>query len=97
MAGEVKYIEFSTGVVVDPAFGAVDSYYNEDATGWTGAVSSVSYTVTVQNAKIMVWQLKDNANNYEIMAPAITHTSDTNVTVTFGFPIVAGTYTLVGR
>lgn len=78
---------------------STDAYYNEDASGWTGSVSQVSYDVSTytDDARKMVWQFKDNSNDYEIMAPQITHTSATNVTVTFGFNLTSGTYTLVGR
>ena len=79
---------------------STDQFYFEDAVGWTGASTSVAYNVsaTVTNAKRMVWQFKDNSDDYAIVAGAyITHTSDTNVTVTFDVAPAAGTYTLVGR
>lgn len=78
---------------------SLDRYYNEDAAGWTGSVASVSYTVTgwAGSVKAGLWQFKDNANNYQTMQGAlISHTSDTNVTVTFDNNLAAGTYTLVG-
>lgn len=76
-----------------------DRYYNQDAVNWDGSTSQVSYDVSAEcdDARTMLWQFKDNTNNYEIMAPAITHTGAGNVTVTFGLNIPAGTYTLVGR
>lgn len=79
---------------------STDQYYEENAVDWDGVATSVSYDVsaTVTNAKRMVWQFKDNSDDYAIVAGAyITHTSDTNVTVTFDTPPAAGTYTLVGR
>lgn len=76
-----------------------DVYYEEDASNWTGSVSTVTYDVSasVDNAKKMVWQFKDNTNDYEVLAPEIDFPSDTQVRITFGVNLTAGTYTLVGR
>ena len=78
---------------------STDTYYNEDAVNWNGSTSTVTYDVSVHtdNAKRMLWQFKDNTNDYEIMAPEIDHPTDTQVRVTFGLNITSGTYTLVGR
>lgn len=102
--GRMAWVVDSTSIYVDTGGTwlqvSTDQFYLEDAAGWTGAVSSVSYDVsaTVTNAKRMVWQFKDNANNYRVLKGAdITHTSNTNVTVTFDINLTAGTYTLVGR
>lgn len=76
-----------------------DAYYFEDTTGWTGAVTTVTYDVSsfTDDARKMVWQFKDNSNNYEIMVPKIDHPTSTDVRVTFGIAPSNATYTLVGR
>lgn len=77
---------------------SVDKYYNEDASGWNGSATSVSYTMPsdISDARKMVWQLKDNSNNFKVILADITHTGATNVTVTVGIALAAGTYTLIG-
>jgi hypothetical protein len=75
-------------------------YYEEDAVNWDGSETSVSYDVSsqVDNARAMIWCLKDNSNDYEQIGAEIDFpTNTTTVRVTVGIPLAAGTYTLVGR
>lgn len=76
---------------------SIERYYNEDASGWTGSVATVTYTVSseMSDARRAVWVFKNNSNAYEQLAVEITMTQ-TQVTVTAGFNLPAGTYTLVG-
>lgn len=76
---------------------SLEKYVNQDASGWNGSVSQVVYTVSseVSDARECIWVFKDNSNAFEQLAVEITMTQ-TQVTVTAGFNLPAGTYTLVG-
>lgn len=99
MAGEVKTLVFASGVSV--AGGAVPiSYYLSDTTGWTGSVSEVAYDVSDQSISEsykMIWELRDPNASYVNMGGVVTHTSGTNVTITFMENLAVGTYILIGR
>ena len=73
---------------------SLEKYVNQDAVGWTGAVSIVTYTVSseVSDARECVWTFSDNSNAFEQLAVEITKTQ-TQVTVTAGLNLPAGTYT----
>lgn len=76
-----------------------DSYYNQDTTGWTGSVASVTYTISgwADDVRKGIWQFQDNSNNHQIVQGAlISFPSSTQVTVAFDNNLAAGTYTLVG-
>lgn len=78
-----------------------DTYYEEDAANWDGATASVTYDVSASctNARKMVWQFKNNSDDYAVIQGAkISHPTSTQVKVLFstGFEPAAGTYTLVG-
>lgn len=74
-----------------------DTYYEEDSTNWDGIITTYTYTVTgVTDARKMVWQFKDNANNFEVLLAKITSPSATQITISFDSPPPASTYTLVG-
>ncbi len=66
-------------------------------TAWNGTDTSKVVTVssTISDARTAIWQLRDNTNNYEIMMVALT-TSLTQVTITVGIPLPAGSYRLIG-
>jgi hypothetical protein len=52
--------------------------------------------VSGTDARLAIWQLKDNANDFECMFVVIKSTSSTNVRIEVGTPLPAGTYRLVG-
>jgi hypothetical protein len=95
---EVKTIQFADGVTISGGVSAQTVYY-EDATGWDGSTNEVSYDVGtlagVTNAYALIWELHSATG--ENMGGAITHTSATNVTVTFELDLADATYYLVGR
>lgn len=74
------------------------SYVVDDASGWNGSATSVSYTISGLgiDARKANWTLKDASQNYLQTGCDITHTGPTNVTVTVGIALAAGTYRLVG-
>lgn len=76
-----------------------EQYYEEDAINWDGSQTVVTYDVssTVNNAKRMIWCLKKNSDDYEQVGAEIDFPTDTQVRVSVGISLAAGTYTLVGR
>ncbi len=74
-----------------------EKYVVQDASGWNGVATSVVYTVssTVSDARECLWALYDNANNFREIHGEISK-SQTQVTVSVGLALPAGTYTLVG-
>jgi hypothetical protein len=76
---------------------STDNYQKVDSTGWTGSVTSITYSsIPVQNVKNMIWQLQQNATNNKIILCDISFPSTTSVTVSVDIALPAGTYTLVG-
>lgn len=51
---------------------------------------------TIVDARSAIWQLKNNANNFEVMGVTIQATSASNVRITTGVPLPAGSYRLIG-
>lgn len=64
-------------------------------TSWDGSTTVKNTTVT-SDARTLDWTLKDNANDFESMYVSIKTTSATNVRVTVGTALTAGTYRLIG-
>ena len=100
MPGEYKVLLFSDGVETTAPTTINYTYYEEDAVTWDGSTKTKSYDVSGQGiteAYKMVWQLKLGSAPYTIQGGTISHTSGTNVTVTFEENLDADTYILVGR
>jgi len=107
--GEIKALLFADGVSVTPATELQRNWTYDDATGWTGAVTSVTYDLTnttllaaspnpPSDARKAVWFLKlPSGSNFEQELAKITTPSATSVVVDTGdFVLPAGTYRLVG-
>lgn len=67
-------------------------------TAWNGSDTSKTVTVSasISDARNAIWQLRDNTNNYEIIVGAVITTSQTQVTITVGTALPAGSYRLIG-
>lgn len=65
-------------------------------TVWNGTETTKDVTVSGVDARLAVWQLKDNNNDFECMFVEIKTTSATNVRITVGTALPAGSYRLVG-
>jgi hypothetical protein len=76
---------------------SVEKYEIEDSTGWTGSISTKTYTVSadVSDARKCLWAFYANGSSFEQLGVTITKTQ-TQVTVTSATALPAGTYTLVG-
>lgn len=57
---------------------------------------NVNVSAEITDARNAVWQLRDNANNFEIMGVTILATSASNVRITTNVPLPAGSYRLIG-
>jgi hypothetical protein len=81
-----------TGLAIKQV-GGFRVYYD---TSWNGTDTLKDVTVSGADARFAIWQLKDNSNDFECMYVSIKATSATNVRITVGSPLPAGTYRLVG-
>lgn len=57
---------------------------------------NVNVSAEISDARNAQWQLRDNANNFEIMYVTILATSASNVRITTNIPLPAGSYRLIG-
>lgn len=56
----------------------------------------VNVSADISDARNAVWQLRDNANDFEIIYTSIKATSASNVRITTNVPLAAGSYRLIG-
>lgn len=63
---------------------------------WNGSDLTKDVTISGIDARSSLWQLKDNINDFEVIYCSLKATSATNVRITVGSPLPAGTYRLVG-
>jgi len=59
-------------------------------------LKDVNVSAEITDARNAQWQLRDNANNFEIMYVTILATSASNVRITTNVPLPAGSYRLIG-
>jgi len=76
-----------------------DSAFYEDAVTWDGSNTTQTYDMSAycDDARRLIWQLKDNSKDFVAAGGVIDHPTATGVRVTFAVPPAAGTFTLVGR
>lgn len=97
--GRIGYNTVSGLLIYDTgsAVFSVGAQHSEQDTTWDGVQTTQTFTVSgVSDARRAIWQMKDNANDFEIMFVRITQTNTTTVVVTTGVPLPAGTYRLIG-
>lgn len=85
--------------VYDGSWRSVGKRYRvTDTTGWTGAVSTVTYDVSsiTDSASSMNWVLKKSASNEVQVLADIDFPTSTSVRVTVDIPLESGTYILQG-
>lgn len=77
---------------------SLEKYVLQDTTGWDGVATSVVYTVSaeVSDARECVWTIYSNSATFAEISGASITKSQTQVTVTVGAALPAGTYTIVG-
>jgi hypothetical protein len=57
---------------------------------------NVDVSADITDARNAIWQLKDNANNFEVMNVTLLATSASNVRITTNVALPAGSYRLIG-
>jgi hypothetical protein len=67
-------------------------------TSWNGSdiTKSVDVSATITDARLAVWQLRNNAGNFEIMGVKITTPNATTVQIDTNIPLPVGSYRLIG-
>jgi hypothetical protein len=67
-------------------------------TSWNGSDTTKTVTVSasVSDARRCIWQLSDNANDFERIEASIKAISATQVTITVNVPLALGSYRLIG-
>lgn len=96
--GRIYYLTTDQNLYLDTGLtvkqvGGSRVYYD---TSWNGSDTTKDVTVSGVDARLAIWQLKDNSNDFECMYVSIKATSATNVRITVGSPLPAGTFRLVG-
>lgn len=89
-ADENVYVD--TGTTVKQVGGS--RFYTD--TTWNGTDTVKNVTVSGTDARLAIWQLKDNVNDFNVIYCELKATTATNVRITVGSPLPAGSYRLVG-
>ena len=89
-ADENVYVD--TGTTVKQVGGS--RFYTD--TTWNGTDTVKNVTVSGTDARLAIWQLKDNVNDFNVIYCELKATTSTNVRITVGSPLPAGSYRLVG-
>ena len=63
---------------------------------WDGIETVKNVTVSGTDARLAIWQLKDNVNDFNVIYCELKATTATNIRITLGSPLPAGSYRLVG-
>lgn len=74
----------------------VGSARSQTDTVWNGTDLTKNVTISGLDARTAIWQLSDNTNDFEPIYCSIKKTSSTNVLITTGTALPAGTYRLIG-
>lgn len=89
-ADESLYVDTGTNI---KQVGGTKVYVD---TSWNGSDTTKDVTISGIDARYSLWQLKDNTNDFDVIYCSLKATSATNVRITVGSPLPAGTYRLVG-
>lgn len=96
--GRLFYNTVDEDIYLDTGTAVKRVNYNryEEDTVWDGSTLVKNVTVSDVDATKAIWQLKDNTNDYEVVYCKIQATSTTNVRITVGYELPAGSYRLIG-
>jgi len=91
---DTKKVKIDTGSAFVPV--GVSKYQSD--TSWNGVQLTQTFTVSasLSDARTALWQLCDNANNFDRIYCTIQAISATQVTVETGIALPAGSYRLIG-
>lgn len=74
----------------------VSKFVADQAFDGVQVLKDVNVSAEITDARNAQWQLRDNANNFEIMYVTILATSSSNVRITTNVALPAGSYRLIG-
>jgi len=74
----------------------VSKFIADQTFNGTQNFKDVTVSSDITDARNAIWQLRDNANNFEILNVTILTTSASNVRITTSIPLPAGAYRLIG-
>lgn len=98
--GRLVFLTTDTSVYVDTGttLKKVGGNKFQSDTVWNGSDTTKNVTVssTIQDARTAIWALHDNTNDFERMYVSIKATSASDVLITVGTPLPAGSYRLIG-
>jgi len=98
--GRVVYATDNTKAYVDTgsAFKVLGVSKFSSDTSWNGSdiTKSVTVSASVSDARLCMWQLRDNANNFEIIFANITTPNATTVQIDTNVALPVGSYRLIG-
>lgn len=96
--GRLVYLTTDDDLYMDTggSFKRLNYNRSETDTVWNGTDTTKNVTVSDVDARRALWQLCDNTNDYERLYPSIKATSATNVLITVGTALPAGSYRLIG-
>lgn len=74
----------------------VSKYVSDQVFDGAIVLKDVNVSAEITDARNAQWQLRDNANDFEILHVTIKTTSASNVRITTNVPLSAGSYRLIG-
>lgn len=75
---------------------SIAKFSADQAFNGTDLTKDVTVSSTIEDARTAIWQLRDNANDFEILGVVIKTTSASNVRIETTVPLPAGSYRLIG-
>lgn len=98
--GRVVFATDNNKAYVDTGSGFIvmgSGKFTQD-TSWNGSdiTKSVTVSATITDARLAIWQLRNNAGNFEIMGVKITTPNATTVQIDTNIPLPVGSYRLIG-
>lgn len=74
----------------------VSKYIADTVWNGTDTTKDINVSADITDARNAMWQLRDNASDFEIMYVTIKATSASNVRIEVNVPLAAGSYRLIG-
>ncbi len=74
----------------------VSKWVSDTVWNGTDTTKDINVSAEITDARNAMWQLRDNANDFEIMFVTIKATSASNVRIEVNVPLAAGSYRLLG-
>lgn len=97
-AGRLVFYTADSNLYMDTGLAITQVGFQRTVTDtvWDGVTTLKNVTVSGPDARTVSWSLQDNTNDFENMYVSIKATSSTNVRITVGTALTAGSYRLIG-